>query len=251
MHDVLLQSERVTLLDLLDRLLETGVVVDGEIDLSVADINLVHLGLKLVLASSATLEQFDCAGSSHIGKPIDVSLVGGPHEGSFARCPSPPVLAEAESPTNQCLQSQCAVQTAVSPMSAPESDWPGDGHPTDTSRFGSAPRMLAGAEEGTSPRVEPGRVPQRGQRSERLNFEAAKVEHGLAKLVLTLVELIRRLMEKQAVRKMDCGALTDVQTESLGEAFRRLEAKMVELKRVFNLGDEELNLDLGPLGALM
>ena len=54
MSNALLETERVTLLDLLDRLLETGVVMDGEIDLSVADINLVHLGLKLVLASSAT-----------------------------------------------------------------------------------------------------------------------------------------------------------------------------------------------------
>jgi len=251
MREVLLQSERVTLLDLLDRLLETGVVVDGEIDLSVADINLIHLGLKLVLASSATLEQFDCADPSRIGKPIDVSPLGGPDEGSFALCPSPPTLVEPESPTNQCLQSQCAVLDPLSLTSAPGCDRPGEGHPTDTSQFASAPGMLAGADEETWPRGEPGRMLQHRQRSERLNIEAAKVEHGLAKLVLTVVELIRRLMEKQAVRKMSCGALTEMQTESLGEAFRRLEAKMVELKRVFNLGDEELNLDLGPLGALM
>jgi len=251
MHDVLLQSERVTLLDLLDRLLETGVVVDGEIDLSVADINLIHLGLKLVLASSASLEQVGRGDPSCMAKLTDVSPVGGPHEGPFALCPSPPTLVEAESPTNRYLPSQCAVPDPLSLTSASGCDRPGEGHPTDTSQFASAPGMLAGADGETWPRVEPGRLPQRGQRSQRLNFEAAKVEHGLAKLVLTLVELIRRLMERQAIRRMECGALTGVQTESLGEAFRRLEGKMVELKRVFNIGDEELNLDLGPLGALM
>lgn len=85
----------------------------------------------------------------------------------------------------------------------------------------------------------------------RIDFEPAKVEQGLAKLVLTLVELIRRLMEKQAIRKMEGGTLNRSQLEQLGEAFRRLESKMVELKRVFGLEDEDLNLDLGPLGELM
>ena len=58
-------------------------------------------------------------------------------------------------------------------------------------------------------------------------------------------------MEKQAIRKMEGGTLTEMQVERLGEAFRRLETKMAELKRVFGLKDEELNLDLGPLGDLM
>jgi hypothetical protein len=84
-----------------------------------------------------------------------------------------------------------------------------------------------------------------------VNFEPAKVEQGLAKLVLTLVELIRRLMEKQAIRRMEGGTLNRSQLEQLGAAFRRLESKMVELKRVFGLEDEDLNLDLGPIGKLM
>ncbi|MGA2483210.1 MAG: gas vesicle protein K [Candidatus Acidiferrales bacterium] len=91
-------------------------------------------------------------------------------------------------------------------------------------------------------------VPRRAGRSD---FDPVKVERGLAKLVLTLIELLRRLMEKQAIRKMEGGTLTERQVEGLGEAFRRLETKMGELKRVFGLQDEELNLDLGPLGALM
>jgi len=86
---------------------------------------------------------------------------------------------------------------------------------------------------------------------ERHDFDPSKIEHGLAKLALTLIELIRRLMEQQAVRKMERGTLSDIQVERLGEAFRRLENKMAELKIVFGLENEELNLDLGPLGSLM
>lgn len=253
MHDALLESERVTLLDLLDRVLETGVVVDGEIDLSVADINLVHLGLKLVLASSATLEQHNSGGSTRMAKPIDVSPIGAPEEGSWssALCPGPPIATEIESAASQHVQPECTVETAMSPRSVPEQGRPGEWPLTDVSRSGRARGLLAGADEKASPKIEPGCVAQRAQRTERCNIEAAKVEHGLAKLVLTLVELIRRLMEKQAVRKMEGGALTEMQVERLGEAFRRLEAKIGELKHVFGLHDEELNLDLGPLGSLM
>ncbi len=106
--------------------------------------------------------------------------------------------------------------------------------------------------ERTSPRFAPGPCCHLcRRRMERPDLETSKIEHGLAKLALTLVELIRRLMERQAVRKMERGTLTETQVERLGEAFRLLEKKMVELKHVFGLDDEELNLDLGPLGALM
>src|SRR5208337_5655321 len=87
MHNALLQPGRATLLDLLDRLLETGVAVDGEIDLSVADINLVHLGLKLVLASSATLEQHSNGGAAHFGDATDEFLCGSPGECSIGSAP--------------------------------------------------------------------------------------------------------------------------------------------------------------------
>ncbi|MCL4464474.1 MAG: gas vesicle protein K [Chloroflexi bacterium] len=86
---------------------------------------------------------------------------------------------------------------------------------------------------------------------QRINADESKVEHGLAKLVLTLIELVRRLLEKQAIRRIDAGSLTDDQIERMGETFYKLEAKMAELKLVFNLADEELNLNLGPLGDLL
>jgi hypothetical protein len=84
----------------------------------------------------------------------------------------------------------------------------------------------------------------------RINIDAQGVEHGLAQLVLTLIELIRRLLEKQAVRRME-GGLDPDKVEELGLALMRLEEKMDELKQQFGLTDADLNLDLGPLGRLI
>ena len=85
----------------------------------------------------------------------------------------------------------------------------------------------------------------------RVNADPERVEQGLAQLVLTLVELLRQLMERQALRRMEQGALTDEQIERLGETFMKLEQRMEELKREFGLEDRDLNLNLGPLGDLL
>ena len=77
------------------------------------------------------------------------------------------------------------------------------------------------------------------------------MDKGLAKLVLTLIELIRKLMEKQAMRRVEHGSLTEEEVERVGETLMKLEQKMAELKKVFGLKDEDLNLHLGPLGDLM
>ena len=77
-----------------------------------------------------------------------------------------------------------------------------------------------------------------------------KAEKGIAKLVLTLIELIRQLLEREAVRKIDRGELTDTQIEKAGLTFKALEKKMEELKKIFGIEDE-LNLDLGPIGKLL
>jgi hypothetical protein len=76
-------------------------------------------------------------------------------------------------------------------------------------------------------------------------------DSGIAKLVLTLVELIRKLVEKQAMRRVDGGLLSDDEIERLGETLMKLEMKMEELKKYFNLTDRDLNINLGPLGNLM
>jgi hypothetical protein len=82
---------------------------------------------------------------------------------------------------------------------------------------------------------------------ERISADAEIVENGLAKLVLSIVELVRRLLEKQALRRMDAGNLTEAEIERLGNALMKLEEKMAELKSTFGLGDEQLNMKLGPL----
>lgn len=91
----------------------------------------------------------------------------------------------------------------------------------------------------------------RDTNSERINIDPRNVEKGLAKLILTIVELLRQLMEKQAMRRVEAGALTDEEIERVGETLMKLENKMKELKEIFGLKDEELNLNLGPLGNLM
>jgi hypothetical protein len=85
----------------------------------------------------------------------------------------------------------------------------------------------------------------------RIDADPERVEKGLAQLVLTLVELLRQLMERQALRRMESGSLTDEEVERLGETFMKLEARMEELKKHFELEDADLNLNLGPLGDLL
>jgi len=85
----------------------------------------------------------------------------------------------------------------------------------------------------------------------RINADPEQVERGLAQLVLTLVELLRQLMERQAIRRVEAGSLTDEEVERLGLTFMKLEERMAELKEHFGLNDRDLNLDLGPLGPLL
>lgn len=85
----------------------------------------------------------------------------------------------------------------------------------------------------------------------RVNADPENLEKGLAHLVLTLVELLRQLMERQALRRMEDGTLSDDEVERLGRTFMALSERMDELKRIFGIEDKELNLDLGPLGTLL
>lgn len=100
------------------------------------------------------------------------------------------------------------------------------------------------AAQGEMPAVAPA-VPR------RVSVDGETVERGLAQLVLTLIELLRQLMERQALHRMDAGTLTDDEVERLGDTFMKLADRMDELKEHFRLRDEDLNLDLGPLGRLL
>ena len=85
----------------------------------------------------------------------------------------------------------------------------------------------------------------------RIDADPESVEKGLVTLVLTLVELLRQLMERQALRRVEQGSLTDDQIEKVGSTLMALEDRMAELREHFGLTVEDLNLDLGPLGPLL
>ena len=85
----------------------------------------------------------------------------------------------------------------------------------------------------------------------RVTADPGTVERGLVQLVLTLVELLRQLMERQAVRRLDAGAMTPEEIERVGRTLMLLESRMGELRDHFGLTPDDLNLDLGPLGRLL
>jgi hypothetical protein len=90
------------------------------------------------------------------------------------------------------------------------------------------------------------RIPQR-----HIDADPESVEKGLVTLVLTLVEFLRQLMERQALRRVDQGDLSEDQIEKIGITLMALEQRMAELREHFGLSPEDLNLDLGPLGPLL
>ena len=85
----------------------------------------------------------------------------------------------------------------------------------------------------------------------RWNADPDEVQRSVAQLVLTLVEFIRRLLERQAIRRMEGGTLSDQQTEDIGRALMKLEETVRELAARFGIPIDDLNLDLGPAGKLI
>ena len=85
----------------------------------------------------------------------------------------------------------------------------------------------------------------------RLEADPDKLDVGLARLVMTLIELLRRVLEHQAIRRLDSGSLTEEQEERLGLAFLHLRDRMTEMRGTLGLTEDDLNLDLGPLGQLL
>lgn len=85
----------------------------------------------------------------------------------------------------------------------------------------------------------------------RLRVQQTDMKNGVARLVLALIELLRELLERQALRRIEAGSVTEEEIERLGNTFLRLSEQMTRLKKEFGLTDEDLNLDLGPLGKLL
>jgi len=203
--DQIVKNQHFTILELLDRLLDKGVVVKGEVLLSVADIDLIYLNLGLLLSSVKTVEKAARRGGN--GK-------------------------------TELMFWQTATQGKNDLVTTPETE---DIDISKSDNEETIERTLPSfIDYGLDQVIKP-----------KTNIDPKNVEKGLIKLVLTLVELIRKLMEKQAVRRMDGGFLTAEEVERMGTAFLLLDKKMEQLKKSFALKDEDLNLSLGPLGELM
>lgn len=174
------KNDRVTLVDVLDKVLEKGAVINGDITIRVADVDLVFLGLRLILTSVSRAEELSGRNFSNPDKELT---------------------------------------------------------PEDTAYIQKLQREIKRAEENIPKLIDLG--------------SPKKTEQGLAKLILTLVELIRRLMEKEAFRRVKKGTLSKAEIQKLGLSLKAVKKKIKEIQAIFGIEDEDLNLDLGPLGNLM
>jgi len=174
------KNDNVTLVDALDKVLEKGAIINGDIVIRLADVDLVYLGLRLILTSVSKAEEM--SGRS---------------------------------------------------FGDPEKELT----PEDVEYIERLQREIKKTEENI-PKIINANSPR-------------ETEQGLAKLILTLVELIRRLMEKEAFRRVKKGSLSSAEVQKLGLSLKAVKRKIEEIKLIFGIEDEELNLDLGPLGNLM
>ena len=174
------EKDRVTLVDALDKVLEKGAVVNGDLMIRVADIDLVYLGLRLILTSVSKAEELS-------GRNFN-------------------------NPNREPTQEEMAYITRLQ-------------------------AEIRRAEENIPRLIDAG--------------DPEQTEQGIAKLVLTLVELIRKLMEKEAYRRVKKGTLSSAQIQKLGLSLKAVQKKIKEIQAVFGIEDEDLNIDLGPLGNLM
>jgi hypothetical protein len=214
-------SSRLSLVEALDRLLHRGVVLSGQATISLADVDLVHLGLHLVLAASGTL-----AGR---GAPATAALTSETAREEVAQAAAPPAPPAVP---------------AAKPVSAGL-------HPMEPGTYSDGEQRPVG---GVSAEHRAAFSPPNAPDDSAPCSTAPSAEtptRGLARLVLTLVELLRQLVERQAVRRIEGGGLTDAQIERMGRALMELDAKMSELCAQFGLEREELDIDLGPLGRLL
>ncbi|MBI4333891.1 MAG: gas vesicle protein K [Chloroflexi bacterium] len=209
MNAVAIRERQVTLLDVLDRLLDTGAVVAGDLTLSVAEVDLIFASLRLVISSTDRIR----------------SSLGAPAPGLVF----PPVSGTGSG------QDPAGCTSLHGPATA--SGWPG--------LAGGPP---APGQGGTSP---PAPCQLFGAKRDGAGLDPERLASSLAQLVVTLAELLRKLLEREAMRRVERGTLTPGEADRLGQAFMRLEEKMAEIKQAFGLKDEDVNLNLGPLGKLL
>lgn len=212
----LFEPERLDLADLVGSLLDKGVVLRGEAGISVADIDLIHLDLGVMLVA------------------METALRRGRQSPSLASTLGPPELSrERES---RAAEPDSADATRGSERLAAAAQ---DVHSGPIATAG--PR--SGASEVSLHQVAPA-LP------DKVNVDPEGTENGLARLVLTLIEVLRKVLEHQAIRRMEGGSLSEAEIERLGLGLLRLHDRMQELKNVFGLTDDDLQIDLGPLGRV-
>jgi len=174
------KNKNVGLVDALDKVLEKGAVINGDVIISIADVDLVYLGLRLILTSISKAEE-----------------LSGRSFSNPKRCATPEELKYLAKLSEEIKKAEANITRNIDA-----------GNPKET-------------------------------------------EKGIAQLVLTIVELIRRLMEKEAFRRVQRGNLAPIEIQKLGMSLKAIEKKIKEIQTIFGIEDEELNLNLGPLGNLM
>lgn len=201
-----------TLVDVLDRILEVGTAVTGDVTLSVADVDLVRISLRLLVAAVDTADANPTVVPGDDRPAVDAARANRP-----ATRPARPVT-EAADPS--------AADRGPLPL-----------------RPARARRSIdVGPLEGAT-EVAP-------EQPLRIRTDPERVERGLAQLVMTVVGLLKDVMERQAERRFAAGTLTDDEVERLGETFVRLERRFAEILEQLEVDDDDLTLDLGPLGRL-
>ncbi len=174
------EHDNVTLIDVLDKTLEKGAVINGDVVISLADIDLIFLGLRLILTSVSKAEE-----------------VSGKNIGERNQETTPEDIKYIEKLEKDIKKIEQNIPKLIDL-----------GHPK-------------------------------------------KAEKGIAKLVLTLIELIRKLLEKESYRRVKTGTLSPAEIQKLGLSLKAIKKKIKEIQVIFGIEDEELNLDLGPIGNLM
>jgi hypothetical protein len=173
-------EKNATLVETLDKVLEKGAVVNGEVAISVADVDLIYIGLRLILTSISKAEELSGKSCSFRDRPMT---------GEDQVC-----LEKLE--------------------------------------------------------LEIARIEHRLPSTIQLDTPQ-KAEAGIAKLVLTLVELIRRLLEKEACRRIQRGSLSLAEIQKLGLSLKAVKRKVQEMQALFGIAENDLNIDLGPLGKTL
>jgi len=245
-----------SLLDAVDSLLNRGAMLTGDLVLGLADVDLVYLRLSTLVAAADRVFGGPEKPENPAGTrpPEDGAPPGDgaatPREREPDRPPSgaphaAPVREPAADRASADPQDPSPTETA-----RPVAEGPGD---AETLRR-ELERTLGAHDPGRSgepdePAATPGSEP-RATGSARWNADPEDVERSLARLVLALVEFLRKLMERQAIRRMEEGTLSEDEVERLGRALMRLEQTVHDMAARFGLAPEELNLDLGPLGRL-